>query len=61
MFGDGVQVKALGRGLLDVPGLPKLEDVLLVEGLKANLISISQFCDQDLFVKFTKGTCTVMD
>ena len=47
-FGDDVQGNVVGRGLLDVPGLPKLEDVLLVEGLKANLISISQLCDQDL-------------
>ena len=60
-FGDDVHGKVLGRGLLDVPRLPKLKDVLLVEGLKANLISISQLCDQDLFVKFTRGKCTVMD
>ncbi|GAA0172065.1 hypothetical protein LIER_25964 [Lithospermum erythrorhizon] len=29
------------------PRLPRLEDVLLVEGLRTNLISISQLCDSD--------------
>ena len=55
MFRNGVKGKVHGPGLLDVPGMPKLEDVLLVEGLKANLISISELCDQDLFVKFNMG------
>ena len=36
-----------------------LEGVLLVEGLKTNLTSISQFCDQDLLVRFTMGKCFV--
>ena len=40
-FGDSVKGKVLGRGLLDEPGLPKLEDVFLIEGLKVNLIRIS--------------------
>ena len=35
--------------------------VLHVEGLKVNLISTSQLCDQDLFVKFTKQTCEAFD
>ena len=60
-FGDGSRRKVLGRGLLCVPGMPKLDGVLLVEGLKANLISISQLYDQDLFVKFTKGKCSVLN
>ncbi|XP_024019486.1 uncharacterized protein LOC112091030 [Morus notabilis] len=60
-FGDGVKGKVLGRGILDVDGLPKLKNVLLVEGLKANLISISQLCDQELFVSFSKNKCRVLD
>ena len=44
-FGDGVKGSVLGSGSLNVPGLPKLRDVLLVDGLKANLISINQLCD----------------
>ena len=34
---------------------------MLVECLKANLISISQLCDQDLHVKFSKDKCSVFD
>ena len=41
--------------------MPKLENDLLVDELKANLISISQLCDHDLFVKFTKNKCSVVD
>ena len=53
-FGDGVQGAILESGILKVPGMRKLENVLLVEGLKPNLINISQLCDQNLFFKFTK-------
>ncbi|KAG9445159.1 hypothetical protein H6P81_016499 [Aristolochia fimbriata] len=60
-FGDGAKGSVVGRGDLNVQGLPKLKNVLLVDGLKANLISISQLCDQNLHVKFTKDGCQVMD
>ena len=33
----------------------------LFEGLKANLISISQLCVQNLFVRFTKNSCLMVD
>ena len=39
--------------------MPKLDNVLLVDGLKVNLINISQLCDDNLFVQFTKGSCLV--
>ncbi|MCI18721.1 gag-pol polyprotein, partial [Trifolium medium] len=42
-------------------GLPKLENVLLVKGLTANLISISELCDQGLKVNFTQSECLVTD
>lgn len=60
-FGDGVKGRVLRKGVLDVDGFPRLKNVLLVEGLKANLISISQLCDQDLHVKFSKNKCLVFD
>ena len=41
--------------------MSKLENVLLVDWLKANLISISQLCDHNLFVKFCKNKCSVVD
>ena len=41
-FGDGAKESVLGSGSLNVPDFPKLKDVLLVDGFKANMISISQ-------------------
>jgi hypothetical protein len=32
-----------------------------VEGLKANLLSISQFCDDDLVVQFSKKECNIFN
>ncbi|XP_039141254.1 uncharacterized protein LOC120278571 [Dioscorea cayenensis subsp. rotundata] len=44
-----------------VPAYARLKNILHVEGLKANLLSISQLCDQNLVVKFTKERCVVYD
>ena len=51
----------LGKGTLLANGLPKLKNFLHVEGLKANLLSISQLCDQKLNVTFTKDNCKVLN
>ena len=59
-FGDRAKGSFLGSGSLNVLGMLKLRDVLLVKGLKANLISISQLFNQDLFVKFTKDKCIIL-
>ena len=53
--------KCLEKGTLLANGLPKLKSVLHVKGLKANLLSISQLCDQKLNVKFTKENCKVLN
>ncbi|KAK2444948.1 putative mitochondrial protein [Trifolium repens] len=58
-FGDGAKGEILGIGKLVNKELPNLENVLLVKGLTANLISISQLCDQGLRVNFTKEECLV--
>jgi hypothetical protein len=50
--GDGSQSKVIGKGIIDIPGLGTSQEALYVEGLKANLLSISQFCDNDLVVQF---------
>lgn len=49
-FGDGAKGEIKGVEKLVCTGLPRLDDVLLVKGLTANLISISQLCDQGLKV-----------
>ncbi|XP_012852378.1 PREDICTED: uncharacterized protein LOC105971989 [Erythranthe guttata] len=60
-FGNGKNGEVLGKGSLNHENLPKLKNVLFVEGLTSNLISISQLCDQDLEVRFNKFTCRVLD
>ncbi|KAA0040865.1 gag-pol polyprotein [Cucumis melo var. makuwa] len=45
-FGDGAKEKIIAKGNIDKNHLPRLNDVRYVDGLKANLISISQLCDQ---------------
>src|ERR1044072_1638492 len=59
-FGDGDKGRIKGIGKLDRTGSPVLDEVLLVEGLTANLISISQLCDQGFEVRFSKEECSVI-
>lgn len=58
-FGYGVKGEILGKGKLYYTGLPSLEDVLLVEVLISNLISINQLWDQDIYVNFNRSECIV--
>ena len=51
-FGDGNLAKVKDKGSIVIPGCPKLDEVFYVEGLKANLLSISQMCDKDHKVNF---------
>ena len=60
-FRDGAKGSVLGSSFLNVLEMPKLRDVLLAEGLKANMINISQLYYQNHFVKFTKDRCTMLD
>ncbi|CAM8887350.1 unnamed protein product [Rhodiola kirilowii] len=60
-FADGKKSQVIGCGTLKVPDLPALEDVLLVEGLTMNLISISQLCDNGHYVSFSRDSCLVLD
>jgi len=43
-FGDGSKSVIQGIGTVDIPRLPVFEDVWYVDGLKANMLSISQIC-----------------
>ncbi|KAK2421709.1 hypothetical protein QL285_032308 [Trifolium repens] len=49
----------MGVGKLISNSLPKLDNILLVKGLRVNLISISQLSDQGLKVDFSKNECLV--
>ena len=46
---------------MDILRLLVFEDVWYVDGLKANLLSISQICDNRLNVLFTKYECEILD
>ena len=60
-FGDGSKSQIKGKGIISLPRLPDIANVLYVEGLRVNLLSISQIYDQDFMVLFLKGKCLVMD
>ena len=60
-FGDGSKSQIKGKGIISLSRLPNIANVLYVKGLRVNLLSISQICDQDFIVLFLKGKCLVMD
>ena len=60
-FGDGSKSHIKGKRIISLLKLPNIANVLYVEGLKVNLLSISQICDQDFMVLFSKGKCLIMN
>ncbi|KAK9930159.1 hypothetical protein M0R45_027211 [Rubus argutus] len=60
-FGDGRKARVMGKGTINTPGIPNLQNVLYVEGLQANLISVSQLTDDYEDVNFNKLRCIVLD
>ncbi|KAJ9696872.1 hypothetical protein PVL29_008873 [Vitis rotundifolia] len=60
-FGGGNMARVKGKGTICAPNIPNLEEVLYVEGLKANLISISQMCENEFNVQFSQNLCKVFD
>ena len=53
-FGNGSKSQIKGKRIISLPGLLDIANVLYVEGLRVNLLSISQICDQDFMVLFSK-------
>ena len=51
-FDDNSRARAVGIGSVDFTGTTQVEKVLLVDGLKHNLLSISQLCDEGNIVTF---------
>ena len=54
-----MECNIVGKGNISRTCAPNLNDVHLVEGLSANLISISQLCNEGFMVKFCKDGCEV--
>ena len=53
-FGGMGKGKIIGIGKIGIPSLASIDNVLYVEGLKYNLLSISQFYDSCYIVSFNK-------
>ena len=53
-FDDGSHAQVVGKGTIEIPGLPLLKDVLYIKGLKVNLLSITQICDEDFLIQFSR-------
>ena len=60
-FGDRSKSQIKGKGTISLPGLPDIANILYVEGLRMNLLSISQICDQNFMMLFSKGKCLVLN
>ncbi|KAM1362877.1 hypothetical protein PS1_028186 [Malus domestica] len=62
IFGGGYKFQIIGKYDVKIFGLPELENVSYVDGLKSILISISQLCDDVADeVCFSKRGCRIMD
>ena len=60
-FGDGSHAQVLGKGIVEISGLPLLKDVLYIKGLMENLLSITQICDEDFLIQFSKKGCVIIN
>jgi hypothetical protein len=57
-FGNDVPGKIKGKGMVSLNnGKGKYQDVLLVDGMKHNLLSVSQMCDRGCEVVFMSKDC----
>ena len=58
-FGDNSKVRAVGISSVSFVGTTQVERVLLFDGLKHNLLSISQLCDEGNIVTFEHDKCII--
>src|SRR3954465_15835331 len=56
-FGDNNQCKVIAIGNVGQGKNSLIENVLLVDGLRHNLLSITQLCDKGYMVLFDNGAC----
>ena len=60
-YGDNNRGKILGVGYIGGNDRVIIKDVLLVEGLKHNLLSIKQQCDKGYKIMFEPAQCLITD
>jgi hypothetical protein len=59
-FGNDAPGKIKGKGMVSLSnGKGKSQDVLLVDGLKHNMLSVSQMCDRGCEVVFMSKDCKI--
>jgi len=58
-YGDKKKAKILGKCTIGNENKFLIHDVLHVEGLKHNLLSISQLCDKQYQVTFKPNNCEI--
>jgi hypothetical protein len=59
-FGNDAQGKIKGKGMVSLSnGKGQDQDVLFVDGLKHNLLSVNQVCDKGCEVVFTSKDCKI--
>ena len=58
-FGDNAKGKIVGVGKIGKSLSTSIDDVYLVDGLKHNLLSISQLCDKGYNVVFERSKCII--
>ncbi|XP_060177966.1 uncharacterized protein LOC132607904 [Lycium barbarum] len=60
-FGDNSTGTVIGIGTITFDNSCDISNVWLVKGLKYNLLSVSQLCDSDLEIRFSKSGCVIED
>ena len=60
-FRDDSKGKIIGIGNIKIGSSPLIGNIVLVEGLKHNLLSISQLCDKGFKAVFGDFTCDILD
>ena len=58
-FGDNAKDKIIEIDKVPISSSSCIDNVLRVEGLKHNLLSISQLCDKNFNVSFKSSICSV--
>ena len=58
-YGGNNKGRILGVGKIGTNSSTSIENVLLVEGLKHNLLSVSQLCDKGYLVSFDSHNCVI--
>jgi len=58
-YGDNNKGKILGKGTIGNENSLLILDMLYVEGLKHNLLNISQLCDRGYQVTITTNSCEI--